>query len=162
MTTEKQSQLLFSTYSVIRPQLNAVIFGTAQRFKRQLHAESGYYYVFNLTCVRPMPGETFVTKLHFGNKQNSQTVKHQIKKFSALTTSLNHKNTTECAQNVYCEPRHERRDGDATDWWLQQQSNGPSLSIRLTVSVSVLQDVVTIKRLGVRICVCVYGPCCLN
>jgi len=30
---------------------------------------------------------------------------------------------------------------------LQQQSNGPAFSIRLTVSVSVLQDVIKIKRL---------------
>ena len=41
---------------------------------------------------------------------------------------------------VLCEPWHKQRDGDATDWWLQQQSNGPAFSIRLTVSVSVLQD----------------------
>jgi len=36
---------------------------------------------------------------------------------------------------------HKQRDGDATDWWLQQQLIDPAFSIRLTVSVSVLQDV---------------------
>ena len=39
------------------------------------------------------------------------------------------------------------RDGDATDWWLQQQSNGPAFCIQLTVSVSVLHDVIKIKHL---------------
>jgi len=28
---------------------------------------------------------------------------------------------TECAQNVHHEPCHKQRDGDATDWWSQQQ-----------------------------------------
>jgi len=39
-------------------------------------------------------------------------------------------------------------DGDTTDWWLQQQSNGSAFSIQLglTVSVSVLRDVIEIKR----------------
>jgi len=48
-----------------------------------------------------------------------------------------------------CQPwaPHKQRDGDATDWWLQQQSNGPAFCIRLTVSVSVLQDVIQRKRL---------------
>jgi len=34
-----------------------------------------------------------------------------------------------------------------TDWWLQQQTSGPAFSIRLTVSVLVLQDVIKVKRL---------------
>ena len=52
---------------------------------------------------------------------------------------MNHENTTKYTQNVHCEPRHKQRDGDATDWRLQQQSNGPAFCIRLTVSVSVVQ-----------------------
>ena len=40
-----------------------------------------------------------------------------------------------------------QRDGDDTDWWLQQQSNGQTFCIRLTISVSVLQDAIKIKRL---------------
>ena len=92
-----------------------------------------------------MPGETFVTQSYI--LAINRTVKHQIKKFSALTTSLNHKNTTE---NVHCEPRHERRDGDATDWLLQQQSNGPALSIRLTAAVQVLQDIVITSQVKVN------------
>jgi len=35
-----------------------------------------------------------------------------------------------------------QRDGDATDSWLQQQSNDQAFSVRLTVFVSVLQDVI--------------------
>jgi len=50
-------------------------------------------------------------------------------------------------QNVHREPWHKHRDGDATDWWLQQ-SNGQAFCIWLTVSVSVLQDVIEIKRLN--------------
>ena len=49
--------------------------------------------------------------------------------------------------SIVTESWHKQRDGDATDWWLQQQSNGQAFSIRLTVSVSVLQDVINIKRL---------------
>ena len=52
-----------------------------------------------------------------------------------------------CAQNVHREPWHKQRDSDASDWWLQQQSNNPAFSIRLTVSVSILQDDTKIKRL---------------
>jgi len=40
---------------------------------------------------------------------------------------------------------HKQRHGNATDWWLQQQSNGPAFSIRLTVYVSVLQDIMGVK-----------------
>ena len=47
-------------------------------------------------------------------------------------------------------PWHKQKDGDATDWWLQQQSNGPAFSIRLTVFVSVLQDIIKIKCLRYR------------
>ena len=43
-----------------------------------------------------------------------------------------------------------QRDGNATDWWLQQQSNGQAFSIRRTVSVSVLQDTVKIQELSYR------------
>ena len=63
---------------------------------------------------------------------------------------LNHENTTKCAQSVHSELWHKHRDGDATDWWLQQESNGQASSIRLIVSVSVLQGVnrvIKIKRL---------------
>jgi len=83
----------------------------------------------------PIPDKMF-QKLHFGDKQNIKN-----------TILLNHENITECAQNIHCEPGHKQRDGDATDWWLQQQSNGAAFSIWLTVSVSVLQDVAKMKRL---------------
>ena len=43
--------------------------------------------------------------------------------------------------------KKKQKYGDATDWWLQQQSNGPAFSIRLTACVSVLQDVINLKRL---------------
>jgi len=39
---------------------------------------------------------------------------------------------------------------DATDWWLQQQSNGRAFSMQLTVSVSILQGPVKIKCLRLR------------
>jgi len=59
----------------------------------------------------------------------------------------------ETPQNVpklSTESQHKQKDGDAADWWLQQQSDGPGLCIRLTISVSVLlQDIIKIKRLGV-------------
>jgi len=32
---------------------------------------------------------------------------------------------------IHHEPWHKPRDGDATNWWLQQQSNGRAFSIRL-------------------------------
>jgi len=60
---------------------------------------------------------------------------------------LNHENTTKCAQSVHSELWHKHRDGDATDWWLQQESNGQASSIRLIVSVSILPDIIKIKRL---------------
>jgi len=49
------------------------------------NCESAYDYAFHLTCVMPIPGKTVSDKLRFGDKQNSQTVKPQIQKFSALT-----------------------------------------------------------------------------
>jgi len=53
-------------------------------------------------------------------------------------------------QNVHCrEHWHKQRDGDATDVVVAAtKSNGQAFSIRLTVSVSVVQDVIKIKRLG--------------
>ena len=54
---------------------------------------------------------------------------------------------SKCQCSPYDPLHKQRRDGNATDWWLQQQSNGPAFSIRLTASVSVLQDVIKIKRL---------------
>jgi len=60
---------------------------------------------------------------------------------------LNHENTTKCAQSVHSELWHKHRDGDATDWWLQQESNGQASSIRLIVSVLILPDIIKIKRL---------------
>jgi len=50
-------------------------------------------------------------------------------------------------QNVPRMSTVKQRDGNANDWWLQQQSSGPAFSIRLIVSVSVLQGVGKIKRL---------------
>jgi len=41
---------------------------------RQSDLRDNYDYVFRFTCVMLMPGKKF-DKLHFGNKQNSQTAK---------------------------------------------------------------------------------------
>ena len=70
----------------------------------------------------------------------NKTVKQQKLKFKHSLNTLNHENTTQCAQNVHRELWHKQRDGDATGWWLQQQSNGPTFSIWLTFSFLVLQD----------------------
>jgi len=35
---------------------------------------------------------------------------------------------------------YKQRDGDATDWWLRQQLNGPAFCVRLTVSCLIRQD----------------------
>jgi len=86
------------------------------------NCESTYDYGFHLTCVMPIASKTFQTSYILVIK-NSQRVKPQIQKISALTEHTDSK----------CPPRA-LRDGDATDWWLQQ-SNDPAFSIRLTVSV---------------------------
>ena len=53
------------------------------------------------------------------------------------------------SKNNHYEPWDKReRDGDGTDWWMQQQSNGLASCIVLPVSVSVLQDIIKIKRIG--------------
>ena len=59
---------------------------------------------------------------------------------------MNHENTTKCAQNVHREPWHKQTP--LTDGCNNSQ-NGPAFSIRLTVSVSVLHDV--IKKSQVRV-----------
>jgi len=56
------------------------------------------------------------------------------------------------SQNVLelsSEPRHKQTDGDATDCWLQQRSFFGPPSIRLTVSVSVLRNVVITSQVSV-------------
>jgi len=99
----------------------------------------------SVTGVKPIPGKTFQTSYILAI---NKTVKPQFKKkFQHLLNTLNHENNTKYAQNVHREPWHKQRDGDATDWWLQHQSNGPSFCIQLTVAVLALQDVIKIKRL---------------
>jgi len=56
--------------------------------------------------------------------------------------------TSQNVLNMSTVSRDTNRDGDATDWWLQQQSDGETFCIRLTVFVSVLQDVIKINVLG--------------
>jgi len=66
-----------------------------------------------------------------------------------LSINLTHwtmKTTQNVLKNVHYEPWHKQRYGDATDWWLIQQSNCSAFSIRLTVSASFLSDVNKIKR----------------
>ena len=42
-------------------------------------------YVFHLTCLMPILGKCFrQVTVHFGDKQNSQTLKLQLQKFLAL------------------------------------------------------------------------------
>jgi len=72
-------------------------------------------------------------KLHFGDKQNSQTVKPQIQKISINLTHWTMK-TPHNGLKMSIVSRDISRD--ATDWWLQQQSNGPAFSIWLTVWLS--------------------------
>ena len=120
----------------------------AQRFKRQLRVCLWLRLPPHLRNAHTW--QNVSDKLHYGDiGYNSQTVKPKIQKLSALTT-LNRENTTKCAQNVHRELWQKQRDGDTTDWWLQQQSNGQAISIRRTVSVSVLQNVIKIKRLKWR------------
>jgi len=38
-------------------------------------------------------------------------------------------------------PRHKQRNGDATDWWLQQQSSGRPVSFQQSL-LHALQDVI--------------------
>ena len=56
--------------------------------------------------------------------------------------------TSQNVLNMSTVSRDTNRDGDATDWRLQQQSDGETFCIRLTVFVSVLQDVIKINVLG--------------
>ena len=157
----------FSTAPSNQPQLNALIL--AQRFKRQLcvclpphlhnaHTCMSVYHltcvmpipgIYHLTCVMPIPGimlqTSYILAIHKTVKQ--WNLNSKILSINLTQWIMNHKNTIKCAQNVHREPWHKQKDGDATDWWLQRQLNGPDFSIRLTVSVSVLQDVIKIKRL---------------
>jgi len=73
VSTNKQSQLL--KHSVVKPLINALIF-----LYNDLRnsCESGDDYVFRLTCVMSNFCPYLVNvsdRLHFGNKQNSQTMK---------------------------------------------------------------------------------------
>ena len=62
------------------------------------------------------------------NCARTETVDHKCRNVLCMKT-LNHESITKHAQNVCREPQHKQRDGDTTDWWLQQPSNGPAFSI---------------------------------
>jgi len=64
--------------------------------------ESACDYLFHLTCVIPIPGKNVSYKLYFGDKQNSQTVKPQIQKFSAWK---HHKMCIKCLLGVWAQRR---------------------------------------------------------
>ena len=88
------------------------------------NCESTYDYVFHITCIMPLPGKTFHTR-------KCKTPNSKI-----LSINLTHW-TMKTPQNVLklsIASHDTSRDVDATDRWLQQQSNGPTFSIRLTVS----------------------------
>ena len=62
----------------------------AQRLRDNCESASDYvYHLTALGCVMPIPGKRF-RQVHFVDKQNSQTVKPQIQKFSALTYDTIH------------------------------------------------------------------------
>ena len=78
-------------HSVIKPLLSDLFFGTVISLA---------VTVFQLVCVMPAPRKMFQTKLHLGDKQNSQTVKTTNAEIcSALTEHIE-----PCAQKVHREP----------------------------------------------------------
>jgi len=90
-------------HSVIKPLLSDLFFGTVISLA---------VTVFQLVCVMPAPRKMFQTKLHLGDKQNSQTVKTTNAEIcSALTEHVE-----PCAQKVHREPNWQKqRVGNATD-----------------------------------------------
>jgi len=107
--------------------------------------------VFHFTCVMAIPGKTFQTSYILAI---NEAVKQQnLPNSKIISINLTHW-TTKTQQNVFkmsTVSRDTSRDGDATDWWLQQQWNGLAFCIRLTVSVLVLQNVIKIKPSQVRV-----------
>jgi len=79
------------------------------------------------TSPVPIPGKTFQTSYIMAI---NKTIKQKTPNSAILSISLTHWKHHKCAQNVHREPWHKHRDGDATDWWLQQ-SNVQAFSIRL-------------------------------
>ena len=76
------------------------------------------------STYKPAHGKTFLASYSFGNKPNSQTLKTRNSEiYSALTRW-----TMKSSQNVQRGPWDKQRGGDATDWLLQQQSNGTTFN----------------------------------
>jgi len=95
--------------------------------------------VFHLTCVMPISGKPFQPiNLHFGDKQNNQTAKPQIQKLmSALHRTMKTPQNVLKMSTTTSWAWHKPRDGKrVTDWMLQQQSNGPAFSIRISLYFS--------------------------
>ena len=97
-------------HSVIKPQLKALLFGTAIK---EITA-SLPMIVFHLTCVVPIPGRTFQTSYILGINKTVSSKTPNSKIMSILNTS-NHENTTKCAQNIHREPSHKHTATPLTD-----------------------------------------------
>jgi len=95
----------------------------------------------------PIPGKTFQTSYSLA-KPNSQTAKTRNSEiYSALRRETMKTSQNVLKMSIMSPNTSTDWDNNDTGWSLQQQSNVQAFSIWPTVSVSVLQDVIKIKRL---------------
>jgi len=63
-----------------------------------------YDCVFHLSCVMPIPGKTFQTSYILAINKIVKQLNSNFKNSQHYLSTLNHENTTKCAQNVHREP----------------------------------------------------------
>ena len=114
---KKQSQLLLALR--YQTKLNADIFWHGDL---RDNCESAHEYVFQLTCVMPVPGKTFQRCYILATDDNSQTAKLQILSInsthSTLKTAQNvlKTSTTSLADTAERRRRHWLMDATTIEW----------------------------------------------